>query len=80
MACTLDGLTHFTLVLQRCSGEAAGQNLTLLIHKPEQKTAILIFNLFNAVLLEPAIFFLRRINRGRVEITYFILCAHRSFF
>ena len=69
MACALDGLRQFALVLQRGTGEAAGQNFALLIHKTQQEIRILVVDVLNAVFLEAAILLgVGSVNSDRLEI------------
>ena len=56
MACALDSFGHFLLILVGSTGDAAGQNLALLIDELQQEVCIFIINVFNAKFLETAVF------------------------
>lgn len=79
MAGPFDGLGQFPLVFYGRTGDAAGQNLALLVHKFQQEVRVLVIDVFNAQLFEAAIFFLFDIHRDGGEISDFaigLLCAH----
>ena len=78
MAGPFDGLGQFPLVFYGRTGDAAGQNLALLVHKFQQEVRVLVIDVFNAQLFEAAIFFLFGIDRYRGQILYFslLLCCH----
>ena len=52
---TLDGLCHATLILQRCSGDAAREYLTLLVEELLEELRILVVDILDAALLETTI-------------------------
>jgi len=54
--CTLDGLGHFTLKLQRVSGETAWSDLALFIDETHQVVRIFVVYVFDTVLFEAAVF------------------------
>ena len=68
MTRTLDGLTDLALVLQGSTGEATGQQFALLVHELHQEIRVLVVDVFDAVLLEAAVFFPGCIHRRRIEV------------
>ena len=56
MAGTFDGLGNLALVFCGSAGDAAGQDLTFLVDELQQEVGILIVDVFDAVLLETAVF------------------------
>ena len=73
MARTLDGLTYLTLVFQGSAGEATGKKFSLFVHELHQEIGVLVVNVFDAVLFEPALFFTGCIHRRRIEVTYLVV-------
>ena len=68
MAGSLDGLGHFALVFRGSAGDAAGQDLTLLVDKLQQEVGIFVVDVLDAVLLEAAIFLSLGIDRDGSQI------------
>src|SRR5690554_7177771 len=69
-------LGHFTLVLQRGTGQSTGQNFSLLIQKLLQELRIFVIHVLDFVFLEAAVLFLFNLYRRRSKISDFalILC------
>ena len=78
MAGTLDSLGHFFLILVGSTGDAAGQNLALLIDELQQEVCILIVNILDAEFLETAIFLALGFNGNRGEVFDFGFVSHDS--
>lgn len=78
VAATLDGLTHFTLVLQAGAGEAAGKDLALLVHEAHQEVLVLVVDVGDPHLLETTVLLLRRLDGDRREVADLavVLCGH----
>ena len=75
------GLGNLALEFQGSTGDAAGQNLTLLVEELLEEFCVLVINIFDTGFLEAALFFLANINFGRVEVADFsILCHNYSSF
>lgn len=78
MACALDGDGKAALVLEAGAGNAAGQNLALLIDKLQEEIGVFVVDVLDPVLLEAAVLFrfgLRPnlIDRGRPNDRFFHL-------
>jgi hypothetical protein len=71
VTCTLNSLSHATLILEGSASDAAGQNLTLLIEELLQEFGILVVDILDAALLETALLFLLRVNGRSVQIADF---------
>ena len=56
MASALDGLGNFLLVLVGGTGDATGKDLALLVDELQQEVSVLIVDVFDAELLEAAVF------------------------
>lgn len=54
--CPLDGGRNTALVLQRVTGDATGQNFTLIVDKLEQKVRVFVVDVLDAVFAEAAVF------------------------
>jgi len=67
----LDRLGHLALVLQRGAGEAAREDLALLIAQLQEEVCILVINILDTGLLEPAILGLFGFNLDRIEVPDF---------
>ena len=61
MACALNGLSNSTLELQRSTGDATWENLTLLVEELLQELRIFVIDILDTCLLEAAILFLLNI-------------------
>ena len=79
MACLLDGLSHFALVLQRSAREAAGEDFALLVAKHQQKVRILVVDVLDALHLEAAVLLLLSIDVDRIKVAY-VLVSHDRWF
>ena len=62
MAGTLYGLSHATLEFQRGAGDAAGENLALLVEELLEEFRILVVDVFDSAAFEAAVFFLLDVN------------------
>ncbi len=71
MACTLHGLCHAALELQRSAGDTAGKYLALLVEELLEEFGILVVDILDAASLKATILFLLNVNRQRGEITDF---------
>ena len=78
MAGTLDSLGHFLLILVGSTGDAAGQNLALLIDKLQQEVSIFIVNIFDAEFFETTVFLTLGLDGNRGEIFNFGFVSHDS--
>ena len=76
LAGALHGLSHAALILQRSTGDATGQNLTLLVQELLQELGIFVVDILDTALLETAILLLLRIDRRSSQITNFTLFCH----
>jgi len=56
MARTLDGLGDLALIFHRGACDAARQDLALLVDELQQEVSVLVVDVFDAVLLETAVF------------------------
>jgi hypothetical protein len=77
VACPLDGGGYAALVLQRIAGDAAGQNLALLVDELQQKIGVFVINVFDSEFAKTAIFlaFLTQI-RITEELDIVFCCGH----
>ena len=80
MTGTLHGLSHAALELQRSAGDAAGQNLTLLVEELLQELGVLVVDVLDATAFETAVFLLAIVNRQRSQITDFALIVGSYLF
>jgi len=55
VASTLDGVTDLTLVLEGVAGNAAWENLALLVHESEEEVRIFVVDVLDAVALKAAV-------------------------
>ena len=74
MTRTLHGLGHLLLELLRSTRQAAGKDLTLLVKEFLEELPVLVIHVFDAELLEAAVFLFLDVDRYRVEVTDFRLC------
>ena len=79
MTCPLDCLGNFPLEFEGSSGDAARENLTLLIEELLEERSVLVIYIFDTGLLETAVFLLSHLYCRRIEITDFIILCHRLF-
>ena len=68
MTGTFDGLGDLALVFVGSAGDAAGQDLALLIDELQQEVGILVVDVLDAVLLEAAVFLSLGIDRDGGQI------------
>ena len=71
MTGSLDSLCYTTLILQRSTCNATGQNLTLLIQEFLQEFGILIVNVLNTAFFETTVLFLLHVYGRRSQISDF---------
>ena len=76
MPCPLDCLGNLPLELEGSTGDAARQNLALLVEEPLEELSILVVNILDTCLLETAVFLLANLYCRRVQITDFIVLCH----
>ena len=69
----LNGLSHAALELERGTGDAAGQDLTLLVEELLQEFGILVVDVLDTATFETAVFLLAGVNRQGSQITDFAL-------
>jgi hypothetical protein len=72
-ACTLHGLCHLALELQGSTGDAARQDLTLLVEELLEELRVLVVNILDAGFLEAAVFLLANLYGRRVQVTDFVV-------
>jgi small subunit ribosomal protein S18 len=68
VARTLHGLGHLLLELLRSTRQAAGKDLTLLVEEFLEELPVLVIHVFDAELLETAVFLFLDVDRYRVEV------------
>ena len=71
LTCTLHGLSHAALKLQRGAGDATGQDLALLVEELLQELGVLVVDVLDAELLAAALLILLRADGRSVDITDF---------
>lgn len=59
MTGAFDRLGHFFLELPAVAREAAGKDFSLLIHELHEEIGVLVIDVLDAVLLEPAVLWFR---------------------
>ena len=70
MACALDSFGHFFLILVGSTGDAARQNLALLVDELQQEVSIFIVNVLDAEFLKRQ-YFLRWVSTA-IGVKYLI--------
>lgn len=71
----LDGLPYFALVLQGSTGQAAGEDFTLLVAKHQKEIWILVIDVLDALHLEAAVLLLLSVDVNRIQVAY-VLVSH----
>ena len=69
MAGTLNGGSYFLLELLRSTGQAAGQNFTLLVEELLEEFSVLVIDILDTGFFEAAIFFLFDLDGGRIQVS-----------
>ena len=71
-----DGLANAALVLEAGSGQAAGQNLALLVDQHQQEIRVLIVNVLEALFTKAAVALAFGVNRDGIQVTDVLVCSH----
>ena len=71
MTSTLDGLCNTALVFERCAGDSTWQDFALFVEELLEEFGILVVDVLDAALLEPAILLLLNVNGRSVKIADF---------
>ena len=71
-----NGFAYATLVFEAGSGQAAGQNLTLLIDQHQQKIGVFVVDVLEALLTEAAVPFALRVDGDRIQVTDVFVVGH----
>ena len=79
MACPLDCLSDFPLEFEGSSGDAARENLALLVEELLEEFSILVVYILDTGLFETAVFFLSHLYCRRIEIADFVFLCHSLF-